>query len=409
MGPRGERRTLALLILGAIGLAVIPEVITHLNVKHTPDLSPLQDDTAASKFPLAHLVSLAGSALLLLLSSAVVARYGNRGRDVKGLLLFLLAVNLPYVVNPVSPEAGDVVKVVLANAFIVALWSPGATISDLRWVPMSITVIAAYSLVGGLVLPEYMMYNQHSEKAIIAGWELAGPFGHGNALGMYCGLAFALVPLIKDVRWRILDASILFATVVLSASRTALVASALVALWWALCRMRSVVSIRFAGTLLAAVTASAMLVLPFLGWNPHAFSDRASVWANALAAWQQSPLFGLGVNWFLTDAQSTANAASWAYVGTGHNVVVDTLVKSGVLGAIVLAPVLVAGILATRAMTVTRQQVACFGYLMAFFVTATMEAVWAILPNLQLFPISGLIFAVLIMGRRNDPAKEGAS
>ena len=68
---RQNRRTLAVLIVVAIGLAVVPEVITHLNVKHVPDLPPLEDEAASSKFPLAHLASLAGSALLLFLSSVV--------------------------------------------------------------------------------------------------------------------------------------------------------------------------------------------------------------------------------------------------------------------------------------------------------------------------------------------------
>ena len=152
-----------------------------------------------------------------------------------------------------------------------------------------------------------------------------------------------------------------------------------------------------------------MLVFPFLNWDPQAFTDRASVWASAIDVWQESPVFGLGVNWFLTDAQSSANEASWAYVGTGHNVVMDTLVKSGLVGFAVLTPVLVAAIVATRGLRVTSQQVACFGYLIAFFVTATTEAIWALLPNLQLFPISGLIFAVLIVARDGDRTVERVS
>ena len=54
----------------------------------------------------------------------------------------------------------------------------------------------------------------------------------------------------------------------------------------------------------------------------------------------------------------------------------------------------------------TTQQIACFGYLIVFFVIATTEAVWSLLPNLQLFPISGLIFAVLVLARRGDRAAE---
>ena len=396
------------MIVLAIGLAVVPEVITHLNVKHSPDLPPTQDDSGASKFPLAHLASLAGSALLLSLSFIIALRRGLPNRDITGGLILLLAVNLPYLVSPTPPEMGDLVKIVLANALVLALWNTGAPIAELKWVPIVVTLIGAYSIVGGLVLPEYMMYQSNSEKAIIEGWELAGPFGHGNVLGMYCGLAFALVPLISGDRWRLLSGSILVATAVPSASRTAVIAAGIVGLWWMMCWFRSVISVRLAGTVLVGCAAAAMFVFPFLNWDPDAFSDRAFIWVAALDVWRQSPMFGFGVNWFLTDAQATGNVAAWAYVGTGHNFVIDTLVKSGLLGIAVLAPVLLGAIFVTRGLRVGNQQIACFGFMMAFFVIATTEAVWALLPNLQLFPISGLIFAVLIVNSHGVRAVEGA-
>ncbi|AFM16085.1 lipid A core-O-antigen ligase-like enyme [Mycolicibacterium chubuense NBB4] len=403
-----DRHLLALLIIMSLALAVVPEVITHLNVKHSPDLPPLEDDSASSKFPLAHLASLGGSALLLALSSFVVLmKRGHPNRNIGGVLILLLAVNIPYVLSPALPAVADLPKIALANLFVLALWKTGASIDELKWVPIIVAGIGVYSLIGGLIIPDYMMYNIVSEKAIIGGWELAGPFGHGNVLGMYCAVAFSLVPLIPGRRWQVVCGMILFTTALASASRTAVIASVLVALWWLICRFRSVISIRFVGTVFVSAGVSAMLVLPFLNWDPHAFTDRASVWAASLGVWQHSPLVGLGVNWFLTDAKYSANVAVWAYVGTGHNLVVDTLVKSGVIGVVILAPVLVTAIVAARALRLTNQQIALFGYLGAFFVAAATEAVWALLPNLQLFPISGLIFAMLILSRHGDRAEEG--
>jgi O-antigen ligase len=228
---------------------------------------------------------------------------------------------------------------------------------------------------------------------------LAGPFGHGNVLGMYCAVAFSLVPLIPGPRWRVLCGAVLFMTIVASASRTAVIAAAMVLLWWAACRVRSVVSVRFTGTVLVGMAASAVLIVPFLPWDPRAFTERAAVWTASLAEWQHSPVVGLGVNWFLRDAQTVANVAAWAYVGTGHNLVVDTLVKSGVVGLALLAAVVVAAIIGVRALPSRNQQIALFGYLAAYFVAAITEALWASLPNLQLFPISGMIFAMLVLSR----------
>lgn len=400
---RRTRAAFALLIVGAIALVVLPDLITYLTVEHSPVLPPGEAQTS-SDLPLAQLASLGGSAALLALSAAVAAMRGHPDRDVSGLFVLLLAVNVPFLVSPELPPPADLPKILLANLFVLAIWNVGAPISGLKWVPFTVAAISVYSLIGGLIIPEFMMYNTASEKAIVAGWELAGPFGHANVLGMYCALAFALVPLIDEQRLRLFVGSILAATMIAAASRTALVAGALVVAWWLFCWVRSSVriSVRAAGTALVCVSATLMFAVPFADWDPSAFTDRALVWAESLKVWQQSPVVGVGVNWFLNDAQQAANIAKWAFVGTGHNMVVDTLVKSGLLGLAVLILLLVAAVRSTRAIRVPRHQIACFGYLIAFFVAATTEAVWALLPNLQLFPISGLIFAVLIVTRHDD-------
>lgn len=395
----------ALLIVAAIALVVVPDLITYLSVEHSPILPP-GEAAVSTDVPLAQLASLGGSALLLALSAAVVLLRGHPNRDIGGVLVVLLAVNLPYLLSPQLPPPADLPKIALANVFVIALWNVGAPIAGLRWIPFTVAVISVYSLIGGLLIPEFMMYNANSEKAIIPGWELAGPFGHANVLGMFCVVAFALVPLISDTRWRVAIAVILFVTLLAAASRTALIAAALIIMWWIVCRFRSVVSVRLAGTILAGGSATAMLVFPFLDWDPDAFTERAFVWSQSLDVWRQSPVVGMGVNWFLEDAQALSNVAKWAFVGTGHNLAVDTLVKSGLVGLGVLIPLLVIAILSARALRDVDQQIACFGFLMAFFVAATTEAVWALLPNLQLFPISGLVFAVLILTRHDGVGEQ---
>ncbi|MBX7450655.1 O-antigen ligase family protein [Mycolicibacterium sp. 3033] len=387
----------------AIALVVVPEAINHVFVKHSPDLPPLEQAEGSSEVPLAHLARLGGSAVLLAYTAAVVLLVrGRDDRSITGVLIVLLAVDVPYIISPGLPPTADFPKILLANLFVIALWKTGASIAALKWLPIIGAGIGVYSLIGGFLAPDYMMYNIVSEKAIIGGWELAGPFGHGNVLGMYCAVAFSLVPLVPGRRWQLVCGTVLFVTVLASASRTAVIASGLVLVWWTLCRMRSVVNVRFAGTLLASITALLMLIVPFLPWDPEAFTERAAVWVASLAQWQQSPLVGFGVNWFLIDAQSNANVAAWAYVGTGHNLVVDTLVKSGVVGLAVLAPVMVIAILSARTLA-GGQQIALLGYLSAFFVAASTEAEWALLPNLQLFPISGMIFAMLVLARFRGP------
>jgi O-antigen ligase len=397
---------MALLVVTAIVLVVLPDFITYLNVKHQPIVPP-GEPTISTDLAIAQLASLGGSAVLLGLSILVALMRGHPNRDITGVLVVLLAVNMPYLLSPEIPPPADIPKIALANVFVLALWNIGAPISGLKWSPITVAVIGVYSLIGGVVLPDYMMYNAVSEKAIVAGWELAGPFGHANVLGMYCALAFALVPILTQLRWRLIVAVILFATMVAAASRTALIAAALVVVWWLICVLRSMISIRLAGTVLVSISATATFVIPFVKWDPDAFTDRAHVWSESIAVWQQSPVVGKGVYWFLNEAQQQGNIAKWAFVGTGHNMVIDTLVRSGLVGLAVLVPLLLAAVLATRTLRVTGQQIAGFGFLMAFFTAATTEAVWALGPNLQLFPISGLVFVVLILNRQDDQTAGG--
>lgn len=402
---RRNRRQIALLITVAIALVVIPQLITYLHIKHTAAPPPLEGATSL-KFPLARMISVSVSAMLLALSVFTALFRGHSNRDMTGVLILMVALNLPYLASPVTPDLGDLVKLALGNAMILAIWRIGAPVAGLRWVSIAISAVAVYSIVGGLILPEYMLYNFNvgSEKALVAGWELAGPFGNSNMLGIYCTIAFSLVPLIPMLRWRLLAAFILLAAIVASASRTAVLASGLVAVWWLICRFRTVISVRIVGTAFVCLTAAFMVVFPFLNWNPHDLSDRALVWAASISQWHKSPLVGSGVNWFLTDAPLAANTFSWAFVGHAHNVALDTLVKSGLLGIGVLVPVLLATLNSIRAFHVT-EQIACFGFLIAFFVIGATEVVWALVPNFTLYPISGLVFTVLVLSKSGERAE----
>lgn len=395
---RADNRAFALLIMTTLGLVIIPEAINYLIVKHTPD-QLIEKALISAETPIAGLARWAGSGVLLALSLATTLMKGHPNRDISWLLVFLLALNLPYLVGPQKPDPPDLLRILLANAVLVAIWNTGARIAELKWIPIILTGVGAYSLIGGLVVPEYMMYNTTSRKALVAGWELAGPFGKANSLGMYCAIAFSLVPLIPTKRWRVICGSILLATIIASATRTALTAALLVIAWWVICRLRSVISIRLAGTIFASIALGTALCLPLLAWAPEALTGRGAIWAQALQQWQHSPIFGLGFKWFRTYAQWQAEFVVWASGGTGHSNLVDTLVRSGLVGVALLAPIWIGAIFAGRAMPVPSEQIACFGYLIAFFALSATEAMWDLWPNTQQFPTSGLIFATFLLAR----------
>ena len=117
----------------------------------------------------------------------------------------------------------------------------------------------------------------------------------------------------------------------------------------------------------------------------------------------------MGFDWFTTTARSMPIFANWDTLSSGdyiwlpsqgHNLVVDTLVRSGLVGLCVLALVLLAAVRSAHALDVSNHQIACFGFLIAFLVASSTEAIWVVLPNMELFPVVGLVFAVLIVARR---------
>ncbi|WP_083141962.1 O-antigen ligase family protein [Mycolicibacterium parafortuitum] len=404
---KAGERAFAAIIFAAIGLVIIPEVINYLLVKHVPDQS-IDRALASAETPIAGLARWALSGVLLAVSSLVLLMRGHPNRDVTWLLVFLMALNLPYLIGPDQPGPADLVKIMLANLVLLAIWHTGARVVVLKWIPILVSGVGAYSLIGGLIIPEYMMYNIVSRKSLVFGWELAGPFGQSNALGMYCAVAFSLVPLIGQNRWRAVCASILLATIVASASRTALVAVAVVVLWWLICRLRSVISIRLAGTVLAGTALAAAMVIPLLRWSPGSFTERAFIWAGGLELWRDAPVVGSGYNWFLQHGQEQAEIVLWAGMGTGHNIHIDTLIKFGLAGLAFLLPIWIGAIYVTGTMRVINEQVALFGYLIAFFVLGMTEAVWHLWPNIQQFPTSTLIFATVLMARNRGRTPAGA-
>ena len=402
---KGNNRAFALVIWASIALVIIPEIINHLILKHVPDLS-IEKALISAESPLSGLSRWALSGVLLLVSSLVALRPGHPNRDITWLLVFLLALNLPYVIGLQTPAKADLIKLVVANIVLVAIWNTGARLAELKWIPILATCVGAYSIIGGFIIPEYMMYNMVSRKSLIGGWELAGPFGQSNSLGLYCSISFTLIPLIPRKRWRVICAVILLATIVASASRSSVTAALFVLLWWTLSSLRPVISIRLVGTFLAALAMSAAFAMPLLHWSPDAFTGRALIWAESLLVWQKSPIVGMGFNWFQTTAQWAAETVVWAGPGTGHNILVDNLVKTGLAGVATLMAIWIPSVFAVRATRVTNEQIAFFGFLIGYFVLAMTEASWSLWPNIQQFPTSGLIFATLLLTRDREPSHQ---
>ncbi|MFG1930094.1 O-antigen ligase family protein [Mycobacterium sp. NPDC048908] len=382
---------LVVLVGAVVAMSILPDLVHFMNVERDPTVIDF------ARYPLARNISVVAAVALFLTCFAVIFWRGRSRGNVAGLISILVALLVPVAIHPASPDKADVVKIALAVVVIVAVWKVGAPVEMLKWVAVSGSLIAIYSLIGAVTAPEHINYRTDSEKAFIGNLQLAGPFVHSNALALYCVLALALVPLIVSIRWRICNGLILILAIVASASRTALLAVAILALWWIFCRFRSRLPLRLVGSAMVAVCAAIALTLPLLSWSPSAFSGRGYAWTATLQAWQVSRLVGLGPDWFTTTTASWERPGSWAF-RSGHNLVIDTLAKSGLVGICLLALVLLCATCAACVLDIPHQQIACFGYLIAFLIEASTETTWFLLPSMSLFPVVGLVFAVLIAG-----------
>jgi O-antigen ligase len=393
----GQRnRALMILIITVVVTAILPHILQYLNAEHVPESVYI----SAPRSTLSLVAIKVLSAALLMVGAFTFLMRGHPNRDVYSAFILLVGLAFPFIMSFDTVGTEDIVRLTLAAAVVLAVWNIGAHVTALKWVAISGSMIGAVSIIGVLIAPESMLYTKGNQTTLIFDWQLAGPFAHSNLLGVYCALALALTPLIVSTRWRILHGLVLFATIVASASRICVVVAGVLVLWWIFCRFRSGIAVRRAGTALICFCAAGVVVLPFLNWNDDAFTGRGTIWRGSLGAWRESPLVGLGLNWFRSSAANAVfktTQGSWS-PPHGHNLTVDALVKSGLVGLCILVLVLWAAIRATRAIDVSRDQIACFGYLIVFLVISMTEAIW-IPPTMQMFPVVGLVFAVVIFAR----------
>jgi hypothetical protein len=391
-------RAFFILIIAVVGMAIFPNLVYFLHFEHGFVVYLIRIGVEPQVL-LARIVRWVAATVLLLTCSVIVLMRGHPNRSISGALILLLGLVLPYIISPSIPLKTDFVGFTLAVAVIVALWNIKPSVDGLKWLAITGSLIGGGSIIGGLIAPKYMVIAQTSDKPIIGGMGLAGPFGHSNSLGAYCVLALALVPLISSLRWKILNTLFLCATIMASSSRTALIAAGIVILWWVICRFQSVINIRRTGTVLVYSCAATAAVLPLLNSNPRAFSGRGYIWSESLAILQESPILGLGMNWLRDSARSSSSIDNWADSGSGHNLVIDHLVTSGLVGICLLVFVLAAAIYSVRAFEIKSHQIACFGLLITFLVLSITESYWTLLPTSQLFPVVGFVLAVLIVAR----------
>lgn len=268
-------------------------------------------------------------------------------------LTFLAMLALTWVVQGVLTRIhADSVPytVLLLPPILLALWLRTPPATDLRasvvflgWLLGGVLVVTrALEMLGIIPMVDVgdwlIGYETENYWLPLAGWlgpegRWPGPMGHNAQTGNVGALILVLaIGLRGKARWLLAASGVL--TLLLTSSRTsylAAVAGVVVllvlddnALTRRVRRSYLVIGLGALGVLAAAIVITQ---------NPN-LTGRTTYWTLALDAWRESPLIGVGANELATSELETLGS-------NAHNIVIDALMKYGILGVIPVIAVIV--------------------------------------------------------------------
>jgi hypothetical protein len=399
-GPVAALFTLCLL------KATLPGVVNFLQQVH-----PLPGTERAYAFtPLAGYVSTVMSGILAV--ACVVFIFLGRKKPFR--LPVVLLVGLAAVAQTRNSDGllsyDGATSVALFALVVVALSSLGPALREFRVVALGVFVLATWSLLFASLMPTNARFliagsGVDTSKAFVGDYVLAGPMTHSNTLGTAIVLGLPFLSLVqRDKVRRVMWATCLVA-VLLSASRTALLAL----LGWLVLRALGLAVVEFRGRSFRRVAlllvASVIVCLPLLLQDREALSTRVSVWRDSLQVWRDAGqyMFGLGPYWELG-----ASAAGSTTTTSAHNLFVQWLVTGGVTLLMLGVAVLV---LCARSVTRRREGSVLSTYMFLLLFVSTTEFILPLTVSSQLFPVTGFVIAAIlcIAGDSDDVSQSDAS
>ncbi|KZX21123.1 O-antigen ligase family protein [Rathayibacter tanaceti] len=218
-------------------------------------------------------------------------------------------------------------------ALVLALWSIAPRWDDLRVIGIAIVLIGLASLLTGLTDQGWMREDAllaGETKALIGTRLLAGIFPQMNVLGMTMALGLPFVLLLRRRAARYAGLAIVLANLVLSASRTSLIAAGITILVAVVLRLIRHERTRRAVAISAVtLTATAMVLLPILVNDRSALTSRGAIWMSSMSVIPDHFLVGLSTNAFTKEGimPRLIGHTPWH----GHNLFVSTMVWGGII------------------------------------------------------------------------------
>jgi hypothetical protein len=218
---------------------------------------------------------------------------------------------------------------VLYPLIAIAFWLASPPLRVVTTLAGLTIVTAAFSLIFAAVssLALVNVGQAGTDKAIISSGPklLAGPYNHSNSLGLSLALGAASVASLGSRRLRIAGFVLIASALLWASSRTSLLAAAAMLTVYYLSRGRPSRFLRATSAVAMIVGAILVVFLPLNESNPAAFSHRGIIWITSLSRWHEHLWFGLGPQYY----ERPNNLGFYALYG--HNLLVDTLARGGLI------------------------------------------------------------------------------
>ena len=251
-----------------------------------------------------------------------------------------------------------------ATAFLVPLgvamaalkrpspWSLWVAADAFAWA-LALTSVAALALEVSGAVPSWYDVQAREEPGLAAGerneyWlpladlfglagRWAGPFGHPSLAGPV-GAFLVVYALVRRGPTRMVLSVVGVLLLLLAGSRASMLSALVAALVWIGAEAGRRISRRGVWILgLAGVIVLASSIVALVGRNPG-LSGRTSIWPEYASLWRESPLLGVGAT-RIWDAIESGALPMWA--SHGHNMWLDALTRTGLVGFSVLLALMV--------------------------------------------------------------------
>ena len=298
-------------------------------------------------------------------------------------------------------------------AVVVAIWAAQPSLQSLTSVAYCGAFTALLSIAMGVFAPAAGLYANSdgnfvsADKGVLPGQLLSGVFTSTNNLGQFLVLCLPAALLVRPRSYSIVLMAVFGVAIFWSGSRSSMAAAAVV-LVFALMLRKTAISRRLVGSL-AFVSATVCVVVPFVASGAaSALSGRGNLWRVSIAAWEGSPVIGLGSRWYLEIARMRSDFGSRSIflVFHAHNQILHILVTGGVLAVAVFGLfvyLIWRSIISTLS---SRGIVVASAILVCFFVSGSLELNLGVVDRFQFYATALVPLLVLGFGHES-PNIEG--